>query len=78
MLRGLQLTLTRPRKEPALGQGVIIPLSEPLAALQESPPQERHGKGAALVQSLQRSGSTCSALPHRHINLSEYWHEREK
>lgn len=39
MFCGLQVILTRPRKEPALGQGVIIPLSEPLAALQESPSQ---------------------------------------
>lgn len=48
MLCRLQVILTRPRKKPVLGQGVIIPLSEPLAALQESPSQGGHRKGVAL------------------------------
>lgn len=61
----VQVILTRPRKEPALGQGVIIPLSEPLAALQESPSHGGHEKGAAAGQSVWHSGNTCSALPHK-------------
>ena len=43
------MILTRPRKEPGLGQGVIILLSEPLAALQEGSSKrgDREKKGAA-------------------------------
>lgn len=75
---GFQVILTRPRMEPALGQGVIIPLSEPLATLRESPPQGGHRKGAARGQSVWRLRNTCRALPQKHINLTEYWHEKQK
>lgn len=61
----VQVILTRPRKEPALGQGVIIPLSEPLAALQESPSHRGTGRGTTAGQSVWRPGNTCSALAHK-------------
>lgn len=54
----LQVILARPQTEPAVGEGVIIPLSEPLAALQESRSQEP----ANLCGTLR---STCGALPQK-------------
>lgn len=54
----LQVILARPKTEAALGQGVIIPLSKPLAALQESRSQEKSNLCGTLR-------STCGALPHK-------------
>lgn len=60
----LQVILTRPETEPALGQGIISPLSEPLAALQESRSQEQSNLHEAHAG-------------HFHINLTEHRHERQ-
>lgn len=67
-LCGLQVIPSSGQKKEPLGSEQLSLLSEPLAAT----------AGETAVQSAPRSGSTCGALPHRHINLTERWHEKQE